>query len=217
MEGSKGGTRGTGKSYTGKQSIRQRYNSYCKHRQDNGLPVIGGEQLFRRCWKEEKGIVETRITGQGICDECIDIGVQKEMYEKRADAVGRAEFAAVLERERIHTAEHRGERDYADDFWAKAEHAPSKVTMANMDAPTQDQLEIPVQPRKYRDKAKALEGTTGWASKMMGVMIARLGMLCYLAHTRLGSGPNLTCTCMYLALIYAGVLHTSAACWLAHL
>lgn len=45
------------------------------------------------------------------------------------------------------------------------------MTFLNMDAPTQDQLEIPVQPRKYRDLAKGLEESPRWVSKMMGVAI----------------------------------------------
>ena len=76
------------------------------------------------------------------------------------------------------------------------------MTVLNMDAPTADQLDIPVQAKKYRDVAKGLEEAPTWQSKMMGVMIAGLGMLCFLAHTRLGGGANLSCTCLYLTLIY---------------
>ena len=74
--------------------------------------------------------------------------------------------------------------------------------MLNMDAPTADQLDIPVQAKKYRDVAKSLEEAPTWESKMMGVMIAGIGMLCFLAHTRLGGGANLSCTCLYLTLIF---------------
>ena len=74
--------------------------------------------------------------------------------------------------------------------------------MLNMDAPTADQLDIPVQAKKYRDVAKSLEEAPTWESKMMGVMIAGVGMLCFLAHTRLGGGANLSCTCLYLTLIF---------------
>ena len=66
----------------------------------------------------------------------------------------------------------------------------------------QDQLEIPVQPRKYRDVASSLENAAGWCSKMMGVMMAGFGMLCFIAHERLGGGANLSCTCVYLTLLY---------------
>lgn len=40
------------------------------------------------------------------------------------------------------------------------------------------------------------------ACKMMGIMIAGLGMLCFMAHQRLGGGANLSVTCLYLALLY---------------
>ena len=95
-----------------------------------------------------------------------------------------------------------GEREYADDWWRKAERTPKQTTMLNMDAPTKDQLTIPVQPKKYRDVAKAVEEAPAWASKMMGVMIAGIGMLCFMAHERLGGGPNLSCTCLFLTLLY---------------
>lgn len=204
MEGSKGGTSGGGKSYTGKQSIRQRFETFRKMRLHSKLPLLGDEKLFGKCWREEEGIVEMRTTGHSICDECVQIGVLRDTYEHRQDSIAKAKMQDIVEREDIHKREHRGERDYADDNWNRAEVHPSKLTMMNMDAPTQNQLEIPVQPRKYRDTAKCLEGAPRWCSKMMGVMIAGLGMLCFLAHARLGSGPNLTVTCLYLSLMYAG-------------
>ena len=38
----------------------------------------------------------------------------------------------------------------------QAEKHPERSTMLNMDAPTSDQLEVPVQPRKTRDVAKGM-------------------------------------------------------------
>ena len=76
------------------------------------------------------------------------------------------------------------------------------MTFINMDQPTKDQLEIPVQPRQYRDVAKSVENAPGWASKMMGCMIASVGMLCFVAHARLDGGANFTCTSVYLTLLF---------------
>lgn len=203
MEGSKGGTRGSGKYFTGKQSMHSRYEAYRKWRIQQKLPVLGCEKLFKQCWKAADGIVELGAKGHSTCDECAKIQVARDTWEKRADAQGRAEMAAIEKWDSLHREEHRGERDYADDIWSVATKEPTKLTMANMDAPTQDQLEIPVQPRKFRDVAKGLEDAPRWCSKMMGVMIAGLGMMCFLSHQRLGAGPNLTITCLYLSLVYA--------------
>lgn len=203
MEGSKGGSRGEGKSYTGRQSKRMRYQAYCSHRIKHQLPVLGSEKLFTSCWKAQEGIVELRRTGHNICSECCAIATQRDIYEGRHDEAARENMTLIEQREEQHRQEHRGERDYADDFWTKAETRPARYSMLNMDAPTQDQLEIPVQATKYRDAPKGLDGAPRWASKMMGVMIAGLGMVCYLAHQRLGGGANLSCTCLYLALLYA--------------
>eukprot|EP00965_Chrysotila_dentata_P120544 3986541-Pleurochrysis_carterae.AAC.1 len=41
-----------------------------------------------------------------------------------------------------HTAEHRQERYYAHDIWAKSEKEPASVKALNIDAPTQDQFDI---------------------------------------------------------------------------
>lgn len=90
-------------------------------------------------------------------------------WERRADDQARAEMAAVEKWDAVHQAEHRGERDYTDEMWTVVTKEPANLTMTNMDAPTQDQLEIPVQPRKYRDVANGLEDAPRWCSKMMGV------------------------------------------------
>lgn len=202
MEGSKGGSRGSGKSYTGKQSKKARYEAYRKSRIDCKEPVLGSQKLFNKCWDAQEGIVELRRTGHQKCNECSEIETDRDTYEQRADAVAREKMREIEAREERHRNEHRGERNYADDFWEKAKCRPSKVTMMNMDAPTKDQLEIPVQPRMFRDAAKCLENAPRWACKMMGVMIAGVGMLCFLVHQRLGAGPNLTITCLYLSLLY---------------
>lgn len=147
-------------------------------------------------------ITEISATGHALCDECTQIQVLKDTYEDRKDDHAVAELIRANEMEEAHKRDHRGERNYGDDFLEKAEARPDLVTFLNMDAPTKDQLDIPVQPRRYRDVAKCLENAPGWASKMMGVMMGGIGMLCFLSHTRLGGGPNLSCTCVYLSLLY---------------
>lgn len=100
-----------------------------------------------------------------------------------------------------HENEHLGERHYADDIWFKAEHCPSRVTAFNMDAPTETQFDVPVQNRVARDAVKSLEGAPRWSSKLMGLLMAGIGMRAYLARSALGGGPNLSLTVLYLGLI----------------
>eukprot|EP00965_Chrysotila_dentata_P102619 3387882-Pleurochrysis_carterae.AAC.1 len=101
-----------------------------------------------------------------------------------------------------HTAEHRQKRYYAhDSVWTKSETEPANDTALNVDAPTQDQFDIPVQYRNARDVVKSLETKLNWKSKITGVMSAGMGMLAYVLRFGLGSGPNSTCTTLYLTLI----------------
>ena len=100
-----------------------------------------------------------------------------------------------------HDQEHRGERDYAEDIWLKAEERPHKVTAFSMDAPTETQLDVPVQKRAAHDPVKSLDKSPKWSSKLMGLLIAGHGMCGYLVRDGLGSGPNLSCTVLYLGLV----------------
>ena len=72
-----------------------------------------------------------------------------------------------------------------------------------MDAPTQDQFDLPVQPRSYRDSVKSVEGMKKWASKIHGVMASGIGMVIYVARVGVAEvlGPNLTLTVLYLTLL----------------
>ena len=149
-----------------------------------------------------KSTAPSRQTAGMQRDTCTAIQVKEDMFRGRGDDHALAELKEVDAWKDAHKSDHRGERAYGDDFKDKAEARPDLVTFLNMDAPTKDQLNIPVQPRKYRDVAKSLENAPGWASKMMGVMMGGIGMLCFLSHTRLGGGPNLSCTCVYLSLLY---------------
>lgn len=73
MNGSKGGSRGQGKSYTGKESKRIRWETFRKYRIEHSLHPIGNEKLFRKCWAEEEGIVKLRQTGHHVFSECVKI------------------------------------------------------------------------------------------------------------------------------------------------
>ena len=200
MTGSKGGSKGTGNLYTGKRSLSQRWQLFRDFRIGKKLPTVGSLKLFSKCWKEQENIVELSATGHSKCDECAAIQVLEDNVPLVRDS--RQYFKDLSRRVQIHQAEHRGERDYGDDMWHTATCHPDRMTMLNMDAPTSDQLEIPVQARKYRDISKGLEESARWLSKMMGVMIAGIGMLCFIVHQRMGGGANLSCTSLYLTLLY---------------
>ena len=101
-----------------------------------------------------------------------------------------------------HDANHRGERDYAEDIWFKAEHHPSRVTAFSMDAPTETQFDVPVQQRTAYDPVKSLDTAKKWSSKITGLMMAGMGMLAFVSRDGLGSGPNLSCTVLYLSLLH---------------
>lgn len=169
LDGSKGASRGEGKTYVRKQSMEHRWEAYRTYRIRAKQPVLGSIRLFRTCWKAQLNLVEVSPTGQSICDECTAMDVVRDTFASRHDEVARAEMRALAVREELHKAEHLGERRYAEDREELAKIAPHKMTFLNMDAPTQDQLQIPVQPRKYRDPAKGLDDAPTWKSKMMGV------------------------------------------------
>ena len=73
------------------------------------------------------------------CDTCA------WLKAKIDGAVGETEKAALREQREEHDKFHRGERDYSDDFWLEAEQRPENLTMIILDAPTQNQLNIPTQ------------------------------------------------------------------------
>ena len=71
-----------------------------------------------------------------------------------------------------------------------------------MDAPTERQFDVPVQQRTAKDPVKLLDNARKWASKITGLMIAGVGMLCFVTRAGIGSGPNLSCTVLYLGLMH---------------
>lgn len=118
----------------------------------------------------------------------------------RKDAAALEKVRELDQAQQLHDAEHLGERAYAEDTWFKGEEFPERVTAVSMDAPTEYQFDVPVQPRLAHDPVKALDGAKRWSSKVMGVMVAGWGILAYVARDGLGSGPNLSCTALFLTL-----------------
>ena len=53
MDGSKGGSRGSGKTFTGKAAKKQRWEAYKSARMRSRLPVVGSERLFYSCWNAQ--------------------------------------------------------------------------------------------------------------------------------------------------------------------
>lgn len=131
-------------------------------------------------------------------------------WETRNDVHGRAKLAQTMAERDQHEKEHKGERDYAEDIWCKAEYHRHRITAFNMDAPTETQFEIPVQNRLARDVVKSLESAPRWSSKMMGLLIAGVGMRAYVARAALGGGPNLSLTVLYLEPYFFEKLHLSS-------
>ena len=109
MEGSKGGSRGSGKVYTGKQAVKQRYQAYRNSRIARKLPVLGSLELFTKCWKAQQNVVELAATGMAICDACTEIGVDREKYAERTDALALEKMKEVEIRAEVHREDHRGE------------------------------------------------------------------------------------------------------------
>lgn len=198
MEGSKG--KQAAHFFTGKRPVKQRWEDYVIGRNNAQLPVIGSLPLFKKLWAAHNEIIQTKASGHDICDTCGALQVRRDALEGRTDAVADAERKALDRDAAIHDREHRGERDYGDDIWRQGEDHPARVTALNMDAPTQQAFDVPVQPRRIRDSVKRLEGQQKWSSKITGVMAAGYGTLAYVTRSGLGSGPNLSLTLMYLTL-----------------
>lgn len=146
-------------------------------------------------------IKQRKPTGHDICDTCSKIRFERARYEHRTDEEAVRRRRQLDEQQAAHDVDHRTERAYAEDMWYKAEHYPERFTALNMDAPTEYQFDVPVQTRKCHDGVKSLAGADKWRSKMMGVLIAGCGMCAYVCRHGLGSGPNLSCTCLYLSLL----------------
>lgn len=187
--------------FTGKRSLAKRWQDFKKERTTNGLPMVGSEKIFAERWRMHTEIIEQGAKGHPVCDECGKTQVVYDRLEGRTDEAAKQARAKADALQAEHDREHRGEREYAEDIWDKAELRPDKVTAQNFDAPTVSQFDIPVQKRAARDVAKRLESMQKWGSKVTGVMTSGLGMLCFFARAGLGSGPNLSLTILYLSLL----------------
>ena len=200
MEGSKGKA-AVNQWFTGRRTMPQRWEDYRKHRLDKKLPIIGSVHLFTKLWKAHDEIMELKATGHEVCDDCGKNQAERDRYEGRTDNHAIAERKRIDDKQAVHDREHRGERHYANDIWHKSETYPDRVTALNMDAPTQDEFDVPVQPRSFRDSVKSLNGLQKWSSKITGVMAAGHGMIAYVTSKGLCSGPNLSLTLLYLTLM----------------
>lgn len=151
-----------------------------------------------------------------------------ERRTKKNDVEARAQLERIQKEHDQHEEEHLTERNYAEDIWFKSESLPHRVTAMNMDAPTEHQFDIPTQNRINRDVVKSLADCPKWSSKIIGILVAgvgicaciccsimllwwrrdhecscccRIGMRVYVARSGLcGGGGNLSSTCLYLAL-----------------
>ena len=200
MEGAKGRDAPYNWS-TGKRTVPKRWDDYRKFRIRKKLPVVGSLKLFAKLWKAHTEIHEFGAKGHPKCDECGKIESRRDALEERRDEAA-VELKKDLDIDQAeHDLDHRGERDYASDIWSKAESFPERVTALNFDAPTEEEFDVPVQRRMNRDVVKSLEGMRKWSSKIMGVMSSGWGMIAFVTRAGLGSGPNLTCTVLYLTLL----------------
>eukprot|EP00965_Chrysotila_dentata_P069544 2297322-Pleurochrysis_carterae.AAC.3 len=183
--------------------VGKRYQQYCDKRIRAKLPVVGSRSLFE---KRELG-----AENHAKCELCggfeVEIDILKECRmdgqskESRADVLKRRVPDNHRLRHEQHAKEQRAERNYVMDIARKAGHTPAAATALNIDAPTQDQFDIPVQNRKARDVVKSLEGELEWKWKITSVIAEGFGMMAYVTRFGLGSRPNLTCTTLCLTLL----------------
>ena len=75
FEGSKGASHGSGKLFTGKRALNQRWQMFRNDRAKAKLPMVGTLRLFTECWKAQRDLVELTATGHSKCDECVKIQV----------------------------------------------------------------------------------------------------------------------------------------------
>eukprot|EP00965_Chrysotila_dentata_P219560 6191214-Pleurochrysis_carterae.AAC.1 len=201
MEGSKGRER-SDTWHTAKMPTKKRWEEYRDSLIRAKLPVIGSQSLFEKIWRKHTEIRQIGAKKHAKCDTCGGFEVELDAIKnKRNDAHAHQIREDVYRRKEIHRREQRGERDYAKSIEFHAARVPEYATALNIDAPTQDQFDIPVQNRVARDVVKSLESQPKWASKITGVMATGVGMLAYITRCGLGSGPNLTCTTLYLTLL----------------
>ena len=200
-EGPKGGAAPKDKWSVPKQPISLRWKEYVKLRQDKSLPVIGSASLFEKIWREHDEIKEYGAKGHPKCEICGLLAADRARWCGRHDQAAKDNLERIDREQKQHDSEHLGERDYAEDIWIKSEHQSSQLTAFSMDAPTEHQFDVPVQQRCAYDPVKSLESAKKWSSKITGLMIAGLGMLAFVTRDGLGSGPNLSCTVLYLGLL----------------
>lgn len=144
---------------------------HTRSRQQKSLPIIGSESLFTKLWKEHEEIVTYRTTGHAKCKDCAKHDAELDSLGNRTDAVAQERRQALAAQNVMYTAEHMGERRYAEDAWFRGETYPSRIICIRIDAPIQHQFDLPRQRRVSRDIVKSLDGAKRWSSKITGAQV----------------------------------------------
>ena len=108
MEGSKGGTGGTGKFYTGKRSMKVRWEDYKRSRRAAKQPIIGSLSLFKKLWAQHAEIKEFKAKGHAKCDVCGKIQTEMAKFENNRDEESRQRMEELKLEQQVHDAQHRG-------------------------------------------------------------------------------------------------------------
>ena len=93
---------------------------------------MGSEGVFRELWNSHDEIKEAGAKGHPICETCGDYQAKYDRLEGRTDAAAVQLRKEADEEQAQHDWEHQGERQYAEDIWAKAELNPELITALNM-------------------------------------------------------------------------------------
>lgn len=179
-------------------ALWRRYTAECSKQ---NVPAAGSQRMLFTIWNEHKEIVEVSPTGHDICDVCGDLRARRARLDGLTDAESKKMRQFVDEQRAAHDAFHGKERKDYDRSVAYAITNPEDLTTVTIDAPTTHQFDVPTQPRDSRDTIKKFDGAVRWQSKLEGVLDAGLGMNMYIARAALGSGANLVCTSLILALM----------------
>lgn len=148
-----------GHYHTPKDTDKNRWKIYQEGRMRMGLPTHGSCALLASVWKEHTEIRSHHARGHDACDTCA-------WFKAAIDgAVGETERAAMRKDRDEHIKFQLGERRHADDMWLLAEQQPQNYTMVILDAPTQNQLNIPTQVHSPRHPHPRACGITLWQNR----------------------------------------------------
>ena len=187
--------------FYGKLSEKELWKRYCADRDRAKQPLVGNAKALWALWRSHREILERPPCGQDACNFCADnLSAQDKLLGLQQDADVRAKIATLQAEKLAHDQFNKVEREHYTDAVTVAEHRPREMTCITIDAPTRHQFDLPSQARAQRDKAKKLDPSNRWQSKIEGVLDAGVGMMAYVARTCVGGGANLVCTVLMLAL-----------------